>query len=58
MDAYLRLAELCERDANAARDPRERRQFRVLSETIRTWAEETPAGAPPGDGPSSRTDVV
>lgn len=40
MEAYLRLAELCEREAGSARDPRERRQFDILSRAIRSWAEE------------------
>jgi hypothetical protein len=52
MDAYLRLADQCERDAIASRDSRERRQFRLLSRVIRTWAEaEPPTGARPPDAP-------
>ncbi|RAK68995.1 hypothetical protein DJ019_03020 [Phenylobacterium kunshanense] len=46
MEAYLRLAELCEREAGSARDPRERRQFSILSRAIRSWAEEEHIHAP------------
>lgn len=53
IEAYRRLADLCEREATSARDPGERRQFTVLSQAIRDWATDdgpidpdAPAAAP------------
>jgi len=40
IEAYRRLADLCEREATTARDPGERRQFAVLSQAIRNWTTE------------------
>lgn len=40
IDSYLRLADLCEREAFDVLDPRDRRQFVALSQAIRTWIHE------------------
>jgi hypothetical protein len=51
IEAYKRLADLCEREATSARDPGERRQFKVLSRAIRALTREddpNEAGKRPG----------
>lgn len=57
MEAYLRLAELCEREAGSALDPRERRQFSILSRAIRSWAEEEHPEPPDGHNLHLRIDL-
>ncbi|MEW5687560.1 MAG: hypothetical protein AB1942_21820 [Pseudomonadota bacterium] len=53
IEAYRRLAELCEREASSARDPGERRQFTVLSRAIRTWVvDDEPTDEPLADAPT------
>ena len=41
-EAYLRLAEVCEREAGVAQDAGERRQLDVLSRALRSWAADPP----------------